>query len=295
MKEVTNMANSIAAQSKPKKSQHKQERRFQIIITSVAVLLLALSFITIYCMIELSLKNQSQMYTNFFGLPTHPIWSNYNMAVLKLLPNMLNSLGVVAISTALVLLLSVVSGYTFARQQFPGKNVLYLMLLALMMIPGCLTLTPSFTLTKTYGIYNTWWALILPWISGGQVWGILLARNFMEGLPNELFESARLDGCTEMGALFRIAIPLSKPILATIVVMKMIEYYNDFIWPLMVIQTNSKQVITVAIRIFQSALTSSDYGVMIAGFVIATIPLLILFLFTSRLYMEGLTSGAVKA
>ena len=122
----------------------------------------------------------------------------------------------------------------------------------------------------------------------------MLTRNYMEGLPNELFESARLDGCSEMGAMFRIALPLSKPILATVVVMKMIEYYNDFIWPLMVLQSNTKQVITVAIRTFQSSLTGTDTGAMVAGFVFATIPLLILFLFTSRLYMEGLTAGAVK-
>ena len=109
-----------------------------------------------------------------------------------------------------------------------------------------------------------------------------------------MFESARIDGCNEVKSLFKMAIPLSKPILATIVVMKMIDYYNDFIWPLMAIESNSKQVITVAIRVFQSASGTVDIGSMVAGFVFATLPLLILFSGTSRLYMEGLTSGAVK-
>ncbi len=131
-------------------------------------------------------------------------------------------------------------------------------------------------------------------MAGGQVFGIILCRNYMEGLPAELFESARLDGCGEVRALYYIAVPLSKPIIATIVVMKMIDYYNDFIWPLMAIESNAKQVISVAIRVFQSSAGNVYIGTQVAGFVFATIPLFILFLFTSRLYMEGLTSGAIK-
>lgn len=280
--------------SKKQKSNRRQERTFAIIITTIAVLLLLMAFIPIYAMFVLSLKTQSQIYTDFFGFPVPTMWSNYNAAIVKLIPNMINSMVVVVIGTFLVLILSTVGGYVFARLHFPGKNVLYMLILALMMIPGCLTLTPSYTLTKTYHIFNTWWALILPWIAGGQVWGILLCRNYMEGLPTELFEAARLDGCSELGAMFRVAMPLSKPILATVVVMKMIDYYNDFIWPLMVLQSNDKQVITVAIRAFQDGMNTTQTGVMVAGFVFATIPLFILFMFTSRLYMEGLTSGAVK-
>lgn len=276
-------------------SMTRSNRRFEWIVTISALLLLALSFVPILVMFSLSLKSQGQIYTNFWGLP-HPFqWSNYNLAVLKLIPNMINTMIVVMAGVVLVTLLSTISGYVFARLQFPGKEFLYMLLLALMMIPGCLTLTPSYTLTKTYHIYNTWWALILPWVSGGQVWGILLTRNYMEGLPRELFEAARIDGCSEIGAMFRIALPLSKPILGTVVVMKMIDYYNDFIWPLMVIQSNEKQVLMVAIRAFQSEASGfMEQGVQVAGFVFATIPLLILFLFTSRLYMEGLTAGAVK-
>ena len=281
--------------SKREVSQKRSERRFQIGVTIVGTFLLLLSYITVYTMIVLSLKTQAQIYQDFFGLPNPVMWSNYNTAILRLVPNMINTMIVVVVGTTLCLLLSTVGGYVFARLQFPGKEFLYLLILALMMIPGCLTLTPSYTLTKTYHIYNTWWALILPWISGGQVWGIMLTRNYMEGLPTELFESARLDGCTELGAMFRIALPLSKPILATVVVMKMIDYYNDFIWPLMVIQTNDKQVLTVAIRAFQNQNSGiNEQGIQVAGFVFATIPLLILFLCTSRLYMEGLTAGAVK-
>jgi ABC-type glycerol-3-phosphate transport system permease component len=278
------------------KTQNKKFKStsFQVIVAVVALVFLFLSFIPIILMLILSVKSNAQIYSDFWSLPTQLHWSNYNKAIGMLIPNMINTMIVVSIATFITVLLSANGGYVFAKLNFPGKNILFFAILALMMVPGVLTLTPQYTLMQTYGIYNTWWALILPWVSGGQVFGILLCRTFMQELPTEVFESARIDGCNEVKSLFKMAIPLSKPILATIVVMKMIDYYNDFIWPLMAIESNSKQVITVAIRVFQSASGAVDIGSMVAGFVFATIPLLILFSGTSRLYMEGLTSGAVK-
>ncbi len=271
-----------------------KETSFQSVIVLIAIILLILAFVPILLMIILSLKSNVQIYGNFWSLP-HPIqWSNYNKAIGMLIPNMVNTLIVVTIATALTVLLAANAGYVFAKLNFPGKNFLFMLIMSLMMVPGVLTLTSQYSLMQTYKIYNTWLALILPWISGGQVFGIILCRTFMNSLPNEVFESARMDGCSEFRALFKMAIPLAKPILATVAIMKMMDYYNDFIWPLMVIETNSKQVITVAIRVFQSATGSIDLGSMIAGFVFATIPMLILFTFTSRLYIEGITSGAVK-
>jgi ABC-type glycerol-3-phosphate transport system permease component len=141
---------------------------------------------------------------------------------------------------------------------------------------------------------NNWLALIFPWVSGGQVFGILLCRTFLSNQPAALFESARMDGATELAAYYKIALPLAKPILATLAIMNLMGFYNDFIWPLMVIDNNSRQVITVAIRVFQSMTGSIDLGSMVAGFVFSLIPLLILFMFGSRLYIEGVTSGAIK-
>ena len=269
---------------------------FEIAVTVITTIILLLAFVPIFTMIILSLKTNVQIYGDFFTLPNPVAWSNYSMAVDRLIPNMVNTLIVVAIATALTALLAIVSGYVFARLNFPGKGFLYMCILALMMVPGILTLVPQYSLIQTYGLYNTWGALILPWIAGGQVFGIILVRNYMEELPGELFESARLDGCGELRAMAYIAVPISKPIIATVVVMKMIDYYNDFIWPLMAIESNSKQVISIAIRVFNAAAGAGgvQIGPMVAGFVFATIPLFLLFLFTSRLYMEGLTSGAVK-
>jgi len=163
-----------------------------------------------------------------------------------------------------------------------------------MMIPGSISLAANYTLIIEYGLLNSRWAVILPWITGGQVMGILLCKNAIEALPRDLFEAAKIEGCNEFKLITTITVPLIKPMLSTVAVLKVVDYYNDFIWPMMVIESNSKQVVTVVLKVFNSSQSSSNMGTMYAGFVIAMIPLFILFMFTSRLYMEGLTAGAVK-
>ena len=284
--------NAAFAQRRKRKA---RELSFQTVITLVTIVFVLLAFIPIFLMIFLSLKSQSQFYANLWAIPNPPQWKNYNAAWNQLIQNMINSVTTVAVGTLLIVLLSAMSGYVFARLEFPLKNFLFMMMLALMMVPGVLTLTPSFKLIQRLGLKNTWWALWLPWASGGQVMGMYLCRTFITGQPASLFESARIDGATEFQAFYRIAVPLAKPILATLVVMNMISLYGDFIWPLLVIESNSKQVISVAIQTYSSSTGMTDYGAMIAGFVMATIPLLLMFMFSSRLYIEGITSGAVKA
>lgn len=237
------------------KNKTRREFRFGFIVQAAIIILMLTAFIPVFLMIILSFKTNAEVYSNFFALPKTLKFSNYSSAFGLLSQNMLNTICVVAIAVVLTLVLSVVGGYVFARMEFPGKNFLYMILIALMMIPGILYLAPNYTLIQEYGIYNTWWALILPWISGGQVLGILLCRNSIEALPVDLFEAAKIEGCGEIRNLIYIAVPLAKPILSTVAVMKMVDYYNDFIWPMMVIESNRKQVITVAVKVFTSSQT----------------------------------------
>ena len=259
-------------------SKKRAEFRFQSIVTVIIVLLLLISFVPIALMIMLSFKTNAEVYSNFFALPKSLNWANYSSAVGLLGRNMFNTVAVVAIAVVLTLILSVMGGYVFARMNFPGKNLFYVLLMALMMIPGILYLAPNYALVQQYGIFNTWWALILPWISGGQILGIVLCRNSVEALPTDLFEAAKLEGCGEIRTLLYITVPLVKPILSTIAVLKMVDYYNDFIWPMMVIESNAKQVITVAVRVFAASQSTGggQIGPMFAGYVIATVPVFIL-------------------
>ncbi len=272
----------------------KKELRFQAAIEIVMAVFLFLAFVPIFLMLVLSFKSTWEVFNNFFGLPRRVEWGNYIRAFKYLYGNMWNTLAMVAVGVVLTLILSALGGFAFATKVFPGKNLLFAMLMAVMMIPGVLSLAANYNLILEYGLFNSRWAVIFPWITGGQVLGIILCRNSIEGLPLDLFDAARIEGCGDLQLLLRITVPLIKPILATIAVLKVVDYYNDFIWPMMVIDSNEKQVITVVLKVFTSSQDVSNIGVMFAGYVIATIPLLILFLFTSSLYMEGLTAGAVK-
>ena len=276
------------------RSRRVKERRFQIILELVMCLITFLAFVPIIVMLMTSFKSNVEIYNDFFALPKTLQWGNYQNAFDVLATNMGGTLTVVAIAVFFTLALAAVGGYVFATMDFPGKGVLFFLFLALMMIPGSLYLTPNYMLIQKYHLFNTWGALILPWISGGQVLGIVLCRNAMEQIPRDLFEAAKMEGCGPIRCLIYIALPLAKPILSTVAIMQLVSYYNDFIWPMMVIESNRKQMITVAVRIFTSAQGTVNIGAMFAGYVIATLPIFILFMFTSRLYMEGLTAGAVK-
>ncbi|MBE5791414.1 MAG: carbohydrate ABC transporter permease [Clostridia bacterium] len=271
-----------------------KELRFQISIEAILVILLVLSYIPMLLMLFLSSKTNWEIYNDFFGLPRTFIWSNYTNGFNYLVGNMGNTLLVIFCAVAVVLVLSALNGYVFGTISFPGKNFLYMLILVLMMIPGSLSLAANYSLIIDYGLLDTRWAVIFPWISGGLVIGTILARNSVEGLPKELYEAAKIEGAGHFRLLVSITVPLIKPILSTIAIMKIVDYYNDFTWPLLVISENKKQLVTVILRVFTSVYAASGMGIVYAGYVIASIPLLILFSFASRLYMEGMTAGAVK-
>ena len=162
------------------------------------------------------------------------------------------------------------------------------------MIPAVLTLVPSFLLVKSLGLMNTRWALILPYIAGGQVLAIFIMRAFFAGLPEELFEAARIDGAGEIGAFWRIAIPLTRPILVTIAIIQVLSTWNDYVWPFLVVQDDSLKTLVVGLVLFQTRFYT-NWGPLMAGYTLASIPLLLLFFVGMRYFIEGLTSGALRA
>ncbi len=266
----------------------------QSILYLILSILLLLAFVPIFLMLSVSLKSTYQLNTNFWGFPNPIFWSNYSVAFSSIYLNMLNSFLYVAAAVVLLVFLAAMGGYVFAVLDFPGRTVLYFLLMSMMMIPAVLTLTPRYVMISDLGLKNNPLALILPWVTGGQVMAIVLCRTFIEQSPRSVFESARLDGANELRVFISFAAPLAKPILTTVAIMNLISFYNDYLWPLMVIGDSKKQVATVAIQSFMADSGNDGMGQSVAGFVLITLPLLILFTFTSRIYMEGLTSGALK-
>lgn len=261
----------------------------------VLTVLLLLAFVPIFLMISVSLKSTYQLNTDFWGLPNPVFWENYAVAFSGIYINMLNSFVYVALAVLLLVFLAAMGGYVFAVLDFSGKNALFFLLMSMMMIPAILTLTPRYVMISDMGLKNNPLALILPWVTGGQVMAIVLCRTFIQQTPRAVFESARLDGAGEFRIFLQFAAPLAKPILTTVAIMNLISFYNDYLWPLMVIGESRLQVATVAIESFMADSGNDGMGQSVAGFTLITLPLLILFTFTSRIYMEGLTSGALKA
>ena len=263
------------------------------------VVLIILGIITFYPLIFTlftSFKDNSQFYSTFWG-PAWPLhWGNYADAWRQLYPVLINTVFVGLVSAFGTIFLASLSAYVFARHRFPGHDLLFYAIIALLMIPGVLTLIPLFLLVKDLGLLNTYWVLILPYIAGGQAFAIFVLRSFIASQPEEIFESARIDGANEFTIYQRIAMPMAKPILGTLAILALLGTWNDYIWPSVTLRNPELWTISLKLVSFSSQWASlQQYGPMFAGYVIASIPLLVLFMFTMRLFIEGLASGAIKA
>jgi ABC-type glycerol-3-phosphate transport system permease component len=297
------MANAVAEQTGSVAADAGAEARrrgrargwfWQTALIASLVVILALSFLTIALMFFLSLKDNGQIYGRFWSFPDPIRWENYREGWMQMRRYIFNSLVYSLASVVIVVFLSSLSGYVFARHKFPGKEVIYVVILALLMVPGVLTLIPAFVLVKQLGLFNTPWALILPWSAGGQIFGILLCRSYFATLPQELFDAAKVDGASEFEQYVRIALPLSWPILVTLAIMHLVGSYNDFIWPLLTISDQNLQVVTVGLTQFRNEFGTVNWGPRMAAYAVSSLPLVILFAFGMRYYVRGLTSGAVK-
>ncbi len=280
----------------------------QAIVAVTLALLLIITLIPFAATILVSQKTNAEIYTSFWAPPKqlHPEY--FVDAFKPLWPYILNSLMVGLGAVSGVLVLSSLSGYVFARIPFPGKSLLYSLLLVLMMVPAILTLIPLFKWIQGMpfvggndiwgqggsGFLNSWFALWFPYWSGGQIFGILLCRTHFESMPETLFEAARIDGASEFTIYRNIAIPLSLPIIATLAIMQFVGVYNDYIWPLVTISSGDKQVFAVGITQF-AAEAQLDMAPQMAGYIIGSLPMVLVFIFGSKYYVEGLASGAVKA
>jgi ABC-type glycerol-3-phosphate transport system permease component len=212
-------------------------------------------------------------------------------------PFMLNSL-IVSISSALgVVVIGSLTAYVFSRYRFPGHRLLFLIILSFMMIPGVLTLVPSFLWVKKLGLINSYWVLILPYMAGGQIIAIFLMKGFFDGLPQELFESARLDGAGHFAQYWHIVLPLSRQILAVVVIVNILGTWNNFLWPLIANTDQSFAVVSTGLYLMSRTQNEAggDASTLFAAYVISAIPLLILFVYATRPFMTGVTSGAFKA
>lgn len=241
-----------------------------------------------------SVKPAGAFFTDVWALPERIVWDNYRAAFegMNFVRSFGNSLGVATLVAILQCTTGTLAAFAFARMRFPGKEIIFMLFLATLMIPGTVTLTANFLILSKLSWIDTYWALIVP--HGASGFSIFLLRQFFMTIPFELEEAARLDGANRLRFLWSIVLPLSRPALTTVFIFVFISNYNDFLWPLVMTNSENLRVIQIALSVFTDLEATGNYGPMIAAAVLTMIPTVVLFAFMQRAFIRGITRSGLK-
>ena len=269
----------------------KMKKAFLYLILIVGVVI---TFFPFYYMMVLATRSRSEI----FSFPP-PLWfgdsvTNNLTILLDKLPffqNIFNSIIVSTFATLLVLFFCSLGGYGFAKYDFKGKEKLFFLMLASMMIPPLLSIIPWFIMMRFFGWVNSFKPLIIP--GAANAFGIFLMRQFMEDIPDEIIDAARIDGAGEFEIYYRIAIPLSKPGLATLSILTFLSSWNNFMGPLLILQEKTKYTIPVALSKLNGNF-ETPWGATMMGTALGVLPIVIVFIMASKRFISGLTRGATK-
>jgi len=228
-------------------------------------------------------------------IPEKPTLENY-ITVLSdreiSLPRVFYNSGLVAISrTVLTLLISSFAGYIFARYRFTGKNLFFGLILAQLMIPFQVVIIPIYLLTVKMGLIDTLWALVIPMLI--DAYGIFVAKQFIENLPGEVIEAARIDGASEFGIYWRVVLPQLGPPLASLGIVTFMNSWNDYLWPLIAITSPEKRTIPLLL-VWYSTQHGANQGLVLAASIITLIPIFIVYFLAQRWIVEQATQSAFK-
>lgn len=241
-----------------------------------------------------SLKEASEVFSGYNLVPKKITGAAYLIAWSRFnLRQYLLNTAVVALFVLVGTLVSCgLAGYAFGQLRFPGKNALFYLYLATMMVPGAVTLIPAYYVIIKLNWVNTYYALIVPFIFG-NAFGTFLMRQFFMTLPKELSESATIDGAGFFQTWWRIMLPLSKPALATLGVMTLVAQWNSFIWPLVVVQSQSLKVLSVGLSDFRIYF-SIQWNTLMAAVMISIVPMLIILILAQKLFIKGIQFSGVN-
>ncbi|MBI5877302.1 MAG: carbohydrate ABC transporter permease [Chloroflexi bacterium] len=252
-------------------------------------------------MISTSLKSQAEALTYPpQWIPTEFAWSNYARAWQAApFPRYFLNSGIVAVAVTLgELATGALAAYAFARLRFPGRDALFTIYLGSMMIPHQMTIIPSFLLLNTLGEISpalgldSYFALIAPFLA--SAFGVFLLRQSFLTIPNDLEDAAILDGCGRLGFLWRIVLPLSRPALATLALFAFMGNWNSYLWPLIVTNSNSMRTVQIGLRYFVGQEGASQWGLLMAAAVFVSIPVVVLYLFVQKQFVQGIAATGIR-
>ncbi|MEM7127629.1 MAG: carbohydrate ABC transporter permease [Chloroflexota bacterium] len=285
---------------KPSGAWYKVQQGGMITITNLvllfAVFLTAVPFIY---MISASFKPQYEIFTFPVKLLPETVFTENYITLFGetlFIRWFLNTLIVALGRGGLSILLCLLAGFAFAKYEFPLKRALFIFILASLTLPFEILLVPLYTMMVGleqvgYSALNTYWVLIVPFAASG--FGIFLARQYCLAIPTELMEAARIDGAGEIGIFFRVALPNLLPAIAVMGIIFFNGAWNDFLWPLIVLNDQAMYVINLALPTLRGPY-GDQYGLVLAGAVVATLPVMVIFMTMQRYFIEGLMAGALK-
>lgn len=266
----------------------------RVTIYTVLTILAALMVIPFFWMLFASFKNSNEVFSIPMRiLPETWRYQNYQEIWKKipLLTFFKNSIKLTVITTIIQVFTSCFAAYGFAKVKFKGRDLLFVIYVTTISVPWQAYMVPQFALMSKMGLTNSHLGLIL--MQAFNAFGVFLMRQFMMGIPTELLEAARIDGLSEYGIFARIAMPLAKPGIATLIIFTFVNIWNDFMGPMIYLNSTELKTIQLGIRMFISQY-GADYALIMAASVCALIPVVIIFVACQRWFIEGITAGGVK-
>jgi multiple sugar transport system permease protein len=275
----------------------RKSKKSMIISYVILIVMSVIDVAPFIWMVLSSFKSQQELFAyppTLWPLEWHPenYVSAWNSGSISFGGMFLNTMKIVIPTVVIGVLVSSLAAYAFARINFKGRDTLFALFLASMMVPGAVTMIPSFIMFRTFGWYNTFLPLIIPGCFG-SAFAIFLLRQFFMTIPGELEEAARIDGCGRLRIWFQIFMPLSKPILATLIVFSFQGNYNDLMGPLIYLSDSTKFTVQLGLATFRG-MFSTRYDLLMAGSVFCLIPILVIYMCAQKYFVSGIVMTGLK-
>lgn len=285
---------SVAASLGKTSKERPWLRPANLLVWAILVLGALVMFFPIYWMFATAVRPADQLFNGEFRLvPEDFLWNNFVVSwnTLPFDVYYLNSVAIAVIAVVVTVFINLLAGYTFAKYDFPGRNILFFMLLSTLMIPIQVIMVPEFLIVAGLGWVNTWWGVLVP--RSAEAFGIFMVRQFMVSIPDELIHAARLDGAGEFQIFRRVILPNAGPVIAVLTIFTFMWRWNDFSWPLVVLHDPSSYTVPLGLNLMKGLYFTDWTGIMSMSLV-SILPMLVIFAFFQRYFVQGIASSGLK-
>jgi len=251
-------------------------------------------FFPVYWMFATAVRPKDEVFSGTAGLiPSSFVWQNFADAIgrVPFLHWAMNSLIITVFAVVITVTINLLCGYAFAKFRFAGRDILFLAVLSALMIPFQVIIVPLFLVVSELGLLSDYWGVILP--RAAEAFGIFMVRQFMVSIPDELLEAARIDGASELKIFFKIVVPLSKPIIAVLVIFTFMWRWNDFALPLIVMMKQEMYTVQLGLNLLRGQF-NTEWSMIMAIALLSLVPMLIIFTFFQRYFVQGISGSGLK-